>query len=222
MTAQEQFTDALHFIKHHQDGEVAETLRYRGLKYNMIYGVSSSLLYTYAKKIGKNQDLSTMLWKEGFREAKILSLMVADPEQISPDEIDAIVASFKNHEMVEIASLHVLPKLPFAVSKAYQWIESPEEFTKMTGYMLINRLARNLQSIKANELIKFLPVYERDFANSSYFVRNAVVNSFQEVAYRNPGIKGSIEEATKRVLNNNIGNEIELQAKDMLQVLKYC
>src|SRR5690554_8074777 len=72
------FTQTLQFIKQHQDGETAELLRYRGLQYNMMYGVSSAILYSYAKKLEKNQELADMLWKEDFREAKLLALMLSE------------------------------------------------------------------------------------------------------------------------------------------------
>ena len=222
MTDQELFTNALHFIKHHQDGEIAETLRHRGLKYNMIYGVSSSILSDFAKKQGKNQEVANMLWKQNFREAKLLALMLADPKVITDEELENMVSTFNNHELVEIAALNFLAQLPNAKAKAYKWIQDEKEFVKMTGYMLIRRLAPNIKDVKATDLIDFLPLYERDFTNGSFFVRRAVVNSFQEVAYRNPGLKGHIEDATKRVLENNKCTEIELQAKDMLDVLRYC
>lgn len=49
--------DALIFIRHHQDGEIAEKLRNSGLQYNMNYGVSSLLLSNYAKTHGRDQVL---------------------------------------------------------------------------------------------------------------------------------------------------------------------
>ena len=216
------FSEAISFIKHHQDGEVAEMLRYRGLQYNMIYGVSSSLLYSHAKKIGKNQDVARKLWEQDFREAKLLALMLADPETIEINELQSMVFSFSNHEMVEIASLHLLPHIPHAIDRAYEWIQDEREFVKMTGYMLANRVANRLKHVSFKDLLKFLPEYERDFTHGSFFVRNAVINAFQEVAFRNPGLKGPIEQATKRILAKNKGTEFELQAKDMLQVLNYC
>ncbi|HPY82034.1 MAG: DNA alkylation repair protein [Bacteroidales bacterium] len=219
---QKQFSEAIAFIKHHQDGEVAEMLRYRGLQYNMIYGVSSSLLYDYAKKHPKNQELSRKLWEQDFREAKLLALMLADPKTIEIQELQSIIYSFTNHEMVEIASLHLLPHIPFAIDRAYEWIQDEREFVKMTGYMLANRVANRIKHVSFRDLSKFLPEYERDFTHGSFFVRNAVINAFQEVAFRNPGLKGPIEQATKRVLAKNEGTEFELLAKDMLQVLNYC
>ncbi len=222
MNVQEEFSKAIQFIAHHQDGEIAETLKFRGLHYNMIYGVSSNILYGYAKTVEKNQELALALWKEDFREAKLLAFMVANPETINNQELDTMVHGCVNHEMVEIGALHLFSKVPNAIQKSYEWAQSEEEYVKMTAYMMISHLAIRLKNVKFSDLAKFLPLYERDFTHGSYFVRKTLVNSFQEVAFRKPGIKDPIVKATKKLLQQNIGTEFELQAQDMLHVLNYC
>ncbi|MFO7868044.1 MAG: DNA alkylation repair protein [Bacteroidales bacterium] len=219
---QDLYTRSLSFIRHHRDGETADMMRERGLNYNMIYGVSSAILYRYATKIGKNQELAKMLWQENFREAQLLALMVSDSEIISEEEIEYIVSSFNNHELVEIASLYFLPNIPNVKGKAYKWIEDNKIFVKMTGYMLLHNIFRHKQDITIYEFEKFIPSYERDFLHHNFFVRNAVVNAFQEIAFRKPELKKYITDATKRIIKRTIGTEFELQSQDMLHVLNYC
>ena len=55
-------SDTLVFIRHHQDGEIAEKIRNSGLGYNMNYGVSSMLLANYAKKTGRNRQVPTEIF----------------------------------------------------------------------------------------------------------------------------------------------------------------
>lgn len=222
MNVQEEFSNAIQFIAHHQDGEIAEMLTFRGLHYNMIYGVSSNILYGYAKTVEKNQELANALWKEDFREAKLLAFMVANPETITNQDLETMVQGCLNHEMVEIGALHLFSKIPNAIDKSYEWTHSELEYVKMTAYMMISHLAIRLKNVKIADLAKFLPIYERDFTHGSYFVRKTLVNSFQEVAFRKPGIKEPIVKATKKILQQNIGTEFELQAQDMLHVLNYC
>jgi 3-methyladenine DNA glycosylase AlkD len=220
MTVQEKFSKIIQFIKHHQDGEVAELLRYRGLNYNMIYGVSSQIMSNFVKEIGRNQELSTLLWKENFREAKLMALMLAEPVCISNDELETFIAGCTNHEMVEIGTLYLFSKLPNALEKVYEWIQSDKEFTKMAAYMIIAHNAK--QNVTFIDVKKLIPFYEKDFTNESFFVRKALINAFQELAFRKPGLKQPIIKATKSILAHNKGSEFELQAKDMLHVLNYC
>lgn len=215
-------SQAVSFIAHHQDGEIAETLRYRGLQYNMIYGVSSSLLYSYAKQAGKDQEVANKLWNEQYREAKLLSFMLADPEIITDEQVEIMIRESINHEMVEIGTMHLFSKLPNAIEKAYTWILSDKEFVKMAGYMTLSHCARLKKDITIEFFEPFLSQYAKDFTHTSFFVRKSLVNSFQEVAFRKPGIKNSIIQVTKTLLEQNKGTEFEAQATDMLHVLNYC
>lgn len=222
MSVQEELSKALQFIAHHQDGEIAETLKYRGLQYNMIYGVSTNILFGYCKNLPKNQELANELWKEDFREAKLLALMMANPATISDDELTKFITGCINHEMVEIGSLHLFSKIPNAFEKAFEWLQTENEFFKMTGYLIISHLSIQLKNITFSDLEKILPIYESDFTHNSYFVRKTLVNSFQELCFRKPGLKPPVISATKKILKDNIGTEFELQAQDMLHVLNYC
>ncbi|MDR2962997.1 MAG: DNA alkylation repair protein [Bacteroidales bacterium] len=220
MTTQENFTKAIQFIKQHQDGEVAELLRFRGLNYNMIYGVSQQIMSKFAEKIGRNQELASMLWKENFREAKLMALMISEPACISNEEVETLIAGCTNHEMVEIGTFYLFSKLPHVLEKVYEWIQSDKEFYKMAAYTMIAQSAKHNMSFIDVE--KLTPFYKQDFTNPSYFVRKSLINAFQELAFRKPGLKQPIIKATKYILERNKGSEFELQAKDMLQVLNYC
>ena len=109
---------ALNFIRHHQDGEIAEKIRNSGMEYNMNYGVSSLLLSNYAKSVGRNQELADALWKENFREAKLMTFMFADYQIISDETIQTYVSNCVNNEMVEIAVIHIFSLLPNALPNA--------------------------------------------------------------------------------------------------------
>lgn len=220
MTAQENFSKVIQFIKHHQDGEVAELLRYRGMEYNMIYGVSTQIMSKFAAEIGRNQELANMLWKENFREAKLMALMLAEPVCINNDELETFMNGCTNHEMVEIGAFHLFSKLPNTLEKVYEWVQSDKEFTKMAAYMMIAQSAK--QQVTIVDMKQLVPYYKQDFTNESFFVRKALITAFQELAFRKPGLKQPIIKATKEILAHNKNSEFELQAKDMLQVLNYC
>lgn len=220
MTAQENFSKVIQFIKHHQDGEVAELLRYRGMEYNMIYGVSTQIMSKFAAEIGRNQELANMLWKENFREAKLMALMLAEPVCINNDELETFMNGCTNHEMVEIGAFHLFSKLPNTLEKVYEWVQSDKEFTKMAAYMMIAQSAK--QQVTIVDMKQLVPYYKQDFTNESFFVRKALITAFQELAFRKLGLKQPIIKATKEILAHNKNSEFELQAKDMLQVLNYC
>ncbi len=209
--------DALIFIRHHQDGEIAEKLRNNGLQYNMMYGVSSLLLSNYAKARTRNQELADLLWKENFREAKLLAFMFADPQTITQTRIEHYVRGCSNNEMVEIASMHLFSQLPDAFLWAKQWIQSDLRYEKMLGYLVIARLAITSKFGTKQDLDAILPAYARDVMSNDYFVFQSVEKAFQELAFRRQDLYPLILEKTKYICEQNKSQELALQLDEMLR-----
>lgn len=213
---------ALNFIRHHQDGEIAEKIRNSGLKYNMNYGVSSLLLSNYAKGIGRNQELADALWKENFREAKLMTFMLADYQTISDETIQTYVSNCENNEMVEIAVIHLFSLLPNALPNAKKWISDSQRYVKMAGYLTIARLAMKQSFGTERDLQEIFPLYEHDVISTDFFVYQSVQKAFQELAFRRQDLKPLIIEKTKYICEQNKGTDFELQTKEMCQILEYC
>ncbi|MCQ2959231.1 MAG: DNA alkylation repair protein [Bacteroidales bacterium] len=213
---------ALLFIRHHQDGEIAEKMRNGGLQYNMIYGVSSLLLLNYAKSVGRNQELADLLWQENFREAKLMAFMLADYTSISDETISQYIAGFTNNEMVEIAVINLFSQLPNALQLLKKWIKSEYRYEKMAGYLTIERLAMRKQFGDENDLVDILHCYENDLLSTDYFVYQSVQKAFQELAFRRQDLKSLIIEKTKYICEQNKGTDFELQTSEMFRILEYC
>ena len=215
-------SDTLVFIRHHQDGEIAEKIRNSGLGYNMNYGVSSMLLANYVKRIGRNQELADALWKENFREAKLTAFMVADYTKLSETEIDTYVHGCTNIEMVEIAVLYLFSQLDEALRYAKQWIHSEERYVKMAGYLTIARLAVLKKFGTFDDLNEIFSVYETDLISPDKLLYQSVTKAFQELAFRRQDLKDAIIAKTNYICERNKGTEFELQTREMIQILKYC
>lgn len=215
-------SDTLVFIRHHQDGEIAEKIRNSALGYNMNYGVSSMLLANYAKKTGRNQELAEALWKENFREAKLTTFMVADPTHLSETQINTYVHGCTNIEMVEIAALYLFSHLDEALKYAKQWIRSDERYVKMAGYLTIARLAVLKKFGTADDLNEIFSLYETDLVSHDKLLYQSVTKAFQELAFRRQNLKDAIIAKTNYICERNKGTEFELQIREMIQILKYC
>lgn len=213
---------ALQFIRHHQDGEIAEKIRNSGIQYNMTYGVSSMLLLNFAKSIGRNQELADQLWKENFREAKLMSFMVAEYESATDEIVEKYISGCVNNEMVEIAVTNYFGLIPNSLAFAKKWILSKNRFTKMAGYLTIARLAILRRFGTEQDLQDIFSSYEKDIVSSDYFVFQSLQKAFQELAFRRQDLKSLIIEKTKYICEQNKGTDFELQTREMSQILEYC
>ena len=215
-------SDTLVFIRHHQDGEIAEKIRNSGLGYNMNYGVSSLLLANHAQKIGRNQELAEALWKENFREAKLTAFMVADYTTLSEKKVDEFVSGCTNIEIVEIAVTYLFSQISEALKYAKQWIRSEERYVKMAGYLTIARLAVLKKFGSEKDLDEIFSFYEKDLCTHDKLLFQSVTKAFQELAFRRQDLKDAIIIKTNYICERNKGTEFELQTQEMAQILKYC
>lgn len=215
-------SETIQFIRHHQDGEIAEKIRNSGLHYNMNYGVSSMLLSNFAKGKGRNQELADLLWKENFREAKLIALMFADPEIISQQTIETYVNGCENNEMVEIAVLHLFSLLPQAINLSMSWIHTENKYVKMSGYMTIARLAMKKIFVDNCQLLDLCDCIGNDLKADDFFVSQAFTKTIQELAFRCETYKPIIVEKIKYICQQNKGTKFELQAMELYNVVQYC
>lgn len=215
-------SDVLIFIRHHQDGEIAEKLRNSGLQYNMTYGVSSLLLANFVKKNGRNQQLADELWKEQFREAQLMAFMFSEPESLPQVTVEQYVDGCKNNEMVEIAVTHVFALLPSALEYAKKWIADERRYVKMSGYLTIARLAMLRKFGSENDLQDIFPMLECDAVSPDYFIFQSVVKAVQELAYRRDDLKLSISKKIKYICEQNKCADLALQVQELVQIIEYC
>ncbi len=215
-------SETLQFIRHHQDGEIAEKIRNSGLHYNMNYGVSSMLLSNFAKEKGRNQDLANQLWKENFREAKLISLMFANPNTISNQEIESYVNGCVNNEMVEIAVMHLFSQLPQVKELSMNWIKNENKYVKMSGYMTIARLAMKKIFVSEPQLRVICSQIEKDIKTDDLFVFQAISKVVQELTFRCDTYKSFIFEKIKYLREQNKGTKFELQTKELLEIVEFC
>ncbi|MEO6708889.1 MAG: DNA alkylation repair protein, partial [Planctomycetota bacterium] len=52
------------------------------------FGVAMAAMHTLAKQLGKDHELALALWKTGNYEARTVAAFVADPELVTPAQMD--------------------------------------------------------------------------------------------------------------------------------------
>jgi 3-methyladenine DNA glycosylase AlkD len=66
---------------------VAGMARY-GIRPAKAYGVATPIIRATAKGLGRNTELASALWSTNVLEARMLATMIADPLQISEEEVE--------------------------------------------------------------------------------------------------------------------------------------
>lgn len=122
------------------NGVLSQSLREKGLKYRLIFGVELPRLREIAAGYEQNHELAQALWKEDIRECKILAAYLQPAESFDAELADFWMESVHNTELADYLCMALLRRLPYASQKAFQWIASDNRMEVYTGFRLMSHL----------------------------------------------------------------------------------
>ena len=126
------------------NGVLSQSLREKGLKYRLIFGVELPRLKELAAEYEPNHELAQALWKEDIRECKILAAYLQPTESFYPEIADIWVEQIHNSELADYVCMALFRRLPYASQKAFQWIASGERMPMYIGFRLMGHLFSTL------------------------------------------------------------------------------
>lgn len=159
------------------DGSVARSMRSKGIDYRLNWGATLPRLQDMSASLGKNYSLAIALWKEDVRECKILATMVMPPDEILPEVVDVWMEQTSTIEIAEQAAFNLYQYLPFAPSKAFEWIASPNELYQLCGFHVLTRLFMRGDTPDGRGINEFIDQALVAIQGGSVSVRKAALNS---------------------------------------------
>ncbi|KAA6344658.1 hypothetical protein EZS27_007714 [termite gut metagenome] len=175
MTFEEQLKDIKTQLHLFMNGEVSQSMREKGLKYKLNFGLELPRIKAIAVGYEKDHALAQALWKENIRETKILAGLLQPVDSFFPEIADIWVEDIRNIEIAELTCMNLFQYLPYAPAKSFQWISDEREYAQTCGFLTISRLLSqkgDMAERAADEFLDqaFSAVYSKD-----YFVRKAAM-----------------------------------------------
>lgn len=158
------------------NGPASQSMREKGLKYKLNWGVPVPTLKAMAKDYGKNYDLAIELFKEDIRECKILATMIMPPERMLPEIIDVWMEQTTQNEIAEQLAFNLLQHLDYAPMLAFEWIATDKPIYKLTGYHLLSRLFMKGKEPDERGINEFLDQVEADLQGDDNSLKHAAYN----------------------------------------------
>ena len=123
--------------------------------YRVNWGIELPRVAKIADEIAQNEDfpqekegqraLAQTLWNESVRECKILACMLMPTEAFAEEVCDIWAESIRTDEIATMFCLYLMPRLPYASVKAYQWMASEERMLQNCGFLTLCHLMRKYE-----------------------------------------------------------------------------
>ena len=168
-----------------ENGPAVESMNRMGLVYEKNYGVSISELLEIAKDYKYNSELSEFLWKQNIREAKIISLMICNPKEVSKLKIEVILQGIDNIELTEQACINLLEKVENIFPKIENWLKNDNKYYKITGLFLISRIVKEKKELKNEELLKFFNNFESIAKINNGLIEKSLAKALLQIGKKN-------------------------------------
>lgn len=169
-----------------------------------VLGIPIPKIRKIAKQIGRNHSLALKLWDLKIHEARILSGLLASPEELTENQIDKWVKGFDSWDVVDQICMNLFDKSGIAVEKIPEFSRREKEFEKRTAFALMAALAFHDKKMPDEKFLRFFPFIKRASVDERNFVKKAVNWALRQIGKRNKRLN---KEAVK------LAKEIQLLAE---------
>jgi hypothetical protein len=177
------YQEILRKVKPLQNGEVADSMTKRGVIYKLNLGASIVSLQQLAQNYTPNHLLALKLWNKQWRETMILATLLEMADKMTENQMDFWVKQIRQVEIAEQVAMNLFSKSPFAYKKAVEYCLAKKELSKITGLLMMGRLAltdRTADNERFEAFLELFPPLAKDAQLSLVFRR-----IFVQIAMRN-------------------------------------
>jgi 3-methyladenine DNA glycosylase AlkD len=174
-----------------------------GITSDRSLGISTPVLKSVARKLGRDHRLAAELWACGIFEARVIAALVDEPDKVSQSQMDRWVGAFNSWAICDGCCCYLFRRTPFAWNKAAEWSKHPKEYVKRAGFSLMAYLAVHDKEADDLQFQKLLPIIEREAKDNRLYVRKAVNWALRQIGKRNQRLNRLAIQSAKRIRLQN-------------------
>jgi 3-methyladenine DNA glycosylase AlkD len=177
--------------------QTRKTLRRHGIS-GEAFGVLYSELYKLQKKIKVNHALAKELWATGNHDARILALLIADPNALTDAEMETWMSEANNH-VLSSAIATLISNSPRAQAIAEQWMNSEEEWRGSAGWIVFGSLLRQPSDLPDSYFEAALATIEREIHSRPNRIRESMNSALINIGVYNEALREKALAAASRI-----------------------
>lgn len=163
-----------------------------------MFGVSFAFMKTLVKKIGVDHELAVGLWGTGNHDARTLAMKIADPEKMSPADLDR----WAKENMPRMCGGYVAmiaAEGPHGAAVAERWAKSDDPRLRAMSWPLLGQLSMLDETIPDDVFIERLELIAKTIHTASNAEREAMNMAVITIGGRNSALKKAAIAAAKRI-----------------------
>ena len=176
-------------LKQHANAQAVEGMARFGIRPVQAWGISMPTLRKMAKEIGRDQALAVALWNSGFREARILASMIAEPQLVAAELMEEWVNDVDAWDVCDQVCGNLFDKTPYAYQKAKEWCQREKEFVRRAGFVMMAALAVHDKRARDEAFVQFFPLIKHYAGDERNFVKKAVNWALRQIGKRNSRLR---------------------------------
>jgi 3-methyladenine DNA glycosylase AlkD len=150
-----------------------------------VLGIRVPVIRQMARQCGRDHELAQELWESGVHEARLLASMVADPRQVTEEQMERWAADFDSWDVCDQCCGNLFDRTPFAYQKAREWSGRQEVFVKRAGFALMAYLALHDKKAPDEAFVAFFPLIKQQAVDERKYVKKAVNWALRQIGKRN-------------------------------------
>lgn len=145
--------DSLSTLESLADEKVRKQHLKSGARENL-FGAKMGDIRTLAKKIKSDHPLALELWKTENIDARMLAILILNPKELSPEEIEKMVSSETFAWAADWFYNYIVKEYPTKEQFREKWINSNDKMLARAGWSLTSgRIAREPEGINIPEIL---------------------------------------------------------------------
>jgi len=161
-----------------------------GINTARAFGISMKSLEPLARKYRRDHRLAAELWASGHHEARLLAVLIDDPKEVTPAQMDRWAGDVDSWDLCDQACLKLFVRTPFVEEKIAGWAADEREFVRRAGFALLASYAVHGKETSEATFVSFLGLMEVHSKDGRNFVRKAVNWALRQIGKRSPVLLG--------------------------------
>ncbi|MBP3514116.1 MAG: DNA alkylation repair protein [Elusimicrobiaceae bacterium] len=190
-------------IKRHATPAFKEQMQKRfGIQTEYAVGTPVTTLRLLVKGLPRpDQPLADALWETRVHEARIMASMLADPEQMTREKLDAWAKELNSWDICDLCAGNLFARVKNPLKLAERWMKREDEFVRRAGFAILASLSVPRSKTTDEELVKMLPLIKNHACDARPMVYKAVNWALRNIGKKNPRLTPKAVACAQEILD---------------------